>query len=300
MTTYDESLHPRGQAANAGQFRSKENDAPTSVLAQPRSSEKHLAAAAAPIDAAELLEMLDQPERYASTDVSWLPITDRVYREIDGAPSQRINQDRPAFTDTGERDFRTALDRLDDVWARTHTIDERADALIADMRASGALGSGGGAALEAYARAITLNESGGYIDEEQVNYLLDRIEEGHLDYRVSARAFGYHPEQYVADLATAARAAAYRAEHEEDERTRIAAKERHATMLMLAEDAAGRLDRGWSSRERDIDRLEHLMINAGGTEVPDGDSARHELIIESRRRAYMDALTLVRFAGEEV
>lgn len=32
MTTYDESLHPRGQAANAGQFREKHNDAPTGSL----------------------------------------------------------------------------------------------------------------------------------------------------------------------------------------------------------------------------------------------------------------------------
>lgn len=32
MSTYDESKHPRGQAANAGQFREKSNDAPTASL----------------------------------------------------------------------------------------------------------------------------------------------------------------------------------------------------------------------------------------------------------------------------
>ncbi|MBN9214107.1 MAG: hypothetical protein J0J04_04700 [Microbacterium sp.] len=33
MSTFDESLHPRGQAANAGQFRTKSNDAPAGTLA---------------------------------------------------------------------------------------------------------------------------------------------------------------------------------------------------------------------------------------------------------------------------
>lgn len=32
MTTFDESLHPRGQAANSGQFREKRNDAPAGAL----------------------------------------------------------------------------------------------------------------------------------------------------------------------------------------------------------------------------------------------------------------------------
>lgn len=32
MTSFDESLHPRGQAANAGQFATKTNDAPTATL----------------------------------------------------------------------------------------------------------------------------------------------------------------------------------------------------------------------------------------------------------------------------
>lgn len=32
MTTYDEALHPRGQAGNAGQYREKRNDAPTAQL----------------------------------------------------------------------------------------------------------------------------------------------------------------------------------------------------------------------------------------------------------------------------
>ena len=35
--SFDETQHPRGQAANAGQFRSKENDAPASALLAPRS-----------------------------------------------------------------------------------------------------------------------------------------------------------------------------------------------------------------------------------------------------------------------
>lgn len=35
MSSFDESLHPRGQASNAGQFRTKENDAPTGELAEP-------------------------------------------------------------------------------------------------------------------------------------------------------------------------------------------------------------------------------------------------------------------------
>ncbi|MBN9214830.1 MAG: hypothetical protein J0J04_08570 [Microbacterium sp.] len=32
MTTFDESLHPRGQAGNGGQFRAKSNDAPAGQL----------------------------------------------------------------------------------------------------------------------------------------------------------------------------------------------------------------------------------------------------------------------------
>lgn len=32
MSSYDDSLHPRGQAANAGQYRAKSNDAPAIVL----------------------------------------------------------------------------------------------------------------------------------------------------------------------------------------------------------------------------------------------------------------------------
>lgn len=32
MSTHDETLHPRGQAANAGQFRAKENSAPVEML----------------------------------------------------------------------------------------------------------------------------------------------------------------------------------------------------------------------------------------------------------------------------
>lgn len=40
MTTFDESLHPRGQAGNAGQFAMKTNDAPTGDLAVPVSAEQ--------------------------------------------------------------------------------------------------------------------------------------------------------------------------------------------------------------------------------------------------------------------
>lgn len=35
MSTYSESLHPRGQARNAGQFRAKANDAPEAALDAP-------------------------------------------------------------------------------------------------------------------------------------------------------------------------------------------------------------------------------------------------------------------------
>lgn len=35
MSTFTETLHPRGQAANAGQFRAKTNDAPAGILAAP-------------------------------------------------------------------------------------------------------------------------------------------------------------------------------------------------------------------------------------------------------------------------
>ncbi|MBN9214108.1 MAG: hypothetical protein J0J04_04705 [Microbacterium sp.] len=35
MSTFDENLHPRGQAANPGQFKAKENDAPTGSLTAP-------------------------------------------------------------------------------------------------------------------------------------------------------------------------------------------------------------------------------------------------------------------------
>lgn len=37
MSTFDETLHPRGQAGNLGQFKAKENRAPTATLEAPRS-----------------------------------------------------------------------------------------------------------------------------------------------------------------------------------------------------------------------------------------------------------------------
>ncbi|MBN9214655.1 MAG: hypothetical protein J0J04_07565 [Microbacterium sp.] len=36
MSTFDETLHPRGQAGNPGQFKAKENDAPAADLENPR------------------------------------------------------------------------------------------------------------------------------------------------------------------------------------------------------------------------------------------------------------------------
>lgn len=43
MSTFDASLHPRGQAANAGQFKVKENSAPTGQLVVPAAAEGFLA-----------------------------------------------------------------------------------------------------------------------------------------------------------------------------------------------------------------------------------------------------------------
>lgn len=42
MSTHDESLHPRGQAANAGQFRTKENSAPADALTRPAPSREEV------------------------------------------------------------------------------------------------------------------------------------------------------------------------------------------------------------------------------------------------------------------
>ena len=290
--TFDESLHPRGQAANAGQFVTKTNDRPASSLTgqslTPQAAQA-VADAARPIEPSELLEVLESFGQYPVADIDWSGISERDYRPVTAAPSARIDQDRPSFTREGERDFRTALGRIDGVWDRRATRDARAEALIADMRRSGAMGSGGGAALEAYARAIALNETGGYIDEEQINHLLDHIAAGGADYRTHARAFGYHPEQYVSDLASAARSAAYRKVRATDDLTRVAATARRETLEAIAEGAATRLNRAWTSYEEDADAL-RTHVRDLDARIRDAAIDRHQVRLGARRDALAFAL----------
>lgn len=292
MSTFNETDHPRGQATNAGQFRAKANTAPDDDLATPADD-----AAAQPIGFEELIEMQTNPERYAAVDVDHSEIASRRYAAVGDLPSRRLDVDRPSFTGDGERDFRVALHRIDLAWDPAATVEARSDAIIADMRRSGALGAGGGAALEAYARAIVWNESGGYLDEEQVNHVLDHIQTGGSDYRNQARAFGYHPEQYVADLAAAARAAAYRETHAEDDDARLAAAARRVALTEIAQDAARTLDRGWSSREDDIDRLGDRIKRAEVGAEETAGTFLHGVHV-ARGRAYRDALDLIFNCGD--
>lgn len=253
MSTFDEAQHPRGQAANAGQFATKVNTAPAGTLdpALTPALATALETASRPLGLDQLLESASAPESYLAHQVPHEEILSRLGRPVTGAPSRRINEFRPSFTGSGERDFAVALERIDAVWDPTHTTSQRTEAIVADMRRSGALGSGGGAALEAYARALNLNETGGYIIEEQVNHLLDHMEAGGADYAAQARAFGYHPEQFAVEVAHAARAADYQAVNAPDELTRLAAEARRDVLQSAAIDGAARFDRGWSSMDDD-------------------------------------------------
>ncbi|EPD84200.1 hypothetical protein HMPREF1529_02265 [Microbacterium sp. oral taxon 186 str. F0373] len=287
MSPFNESDHPRGQATNAGQFRAKANTMPTANLAMSAND-----LASQPIGFEELVEMQMNPDRYAVIDVDHSEITSRRYAAEGDIPSRRLNSDRPSFMGGGERDFHLALERIDAIWDPTAPIGARSDELIADMRRSGALGVGGEAGLEAYARAIVWNESGGYLDEEQVNHPLDHIQSGGTNYRNEARAFGYHPEQYVIDVAAAARAASYREAHAENDEARLAAAIRRVTLTEIAGHASRNLDRGWSTREDDIEQLTERArrYNAAATNSTDAMMRSQSAV---RARACQDALDLI-------
>lgn len=265
MNTFDPTLHPRGQAANSGQFRERTDAAPRGALGAtvlPPQVAAATARVAEPAQMDEALAVLVDPERYGAVSADPQRIAARMAGEVPAVPSQVLNRSRPTFTGTGERDFHTALDRIDAVWDPHASVQDRSEAVIADMRQSGALGHGAGAAREAYARALVLNETGGIVDEDYVNHLLDHIEAGGSDYRAQARAFGFAPEDYAALLGTAAAHAGYNREHSTDPLTVEAATARQQTLAELAAHAAENLDRGWSSREDDAARLQAELLKA--------------------------------------
>lgn len=301
MSDFDASQHPRGQAGNAGQFRVKSNDAPTATLDDAAADPiaRAARAAAEPLTLDELMETYADGRDYGTAHIPVTQINDRLYQEVTGKPSERIDRERPAFTPEAERDFLVALGRIDVVWDHSAPLTVRSEALIADMRRSGAFGPGAEGAREAYARALHLNESGGFLDEERVNHLLDvLVQPGGGDYLTHARAFGYSPVQYAGDLLTAARAAAYRQAHPADPLTESAAMSRKTVLEYLARDAGNRLDRGWSTMDADAEQL-RASVAAAEADITKSDHPEHRVHFTAVRDAYMFALSKIEGAGAE-
>lgn len=207
------------------------------------------AEAAKPLTIEEAMEMVSSPGRYSYIDP--FTVSGRFVDLVPPTPSLRIDRERPTFTD--EKEFAYALSRIDGLWSKDDSIDGRSERIIADMRRSGALGEGAGSAREAYARALVLNEAG-YIDEERVNHLLDHIESGGADYKNQARSFGYHPEQFLSDIHSAADAAGYRADHADSDDGHRAAIQRAGILDAEARRFAASANRGWTSLEEDTER----------------------------------------------
>lgn len=214
------------------------------------------AEAAKPLSLDELMELTaSDPRRYQSVDDPFV-VSGRFVDLVPPTPSLRIDRERPSFTD--EKEFAYALSRIDALWSKDDSIDGRSEKIIADMRISGALGEGAGSAREAYARALVLNEAG-YIDEERVNHLLDHIDEGGVDYKNQARAFGYHPEQFLVDVRSAADSAGYRADHASSDDAHRAAIQRAGILDAEARRFAASANRGWTSLEEDTERYRNAV-----------------------------------------
>lgn len=273
-----------------GQFAPSAHDEAT--LGLPDANEDAaVEVASRPLTLDELLDMQSEPWAFRAIDSDHFQVEAREYAEV-GTPSKRIDQDRPSFIGDGERDFAVALGRIDRVWADAPTRRSRSESLIADMRVAGAAGSGSPSAKEAYARALVLNESGGYIDEEVVNHLLDHMDEGGTDYINQARSFGYHPEQYVSDLTSAHNAASYREERDgdDDAAVRYAAEFRRKTLGVIAADAVSRIDRGWSSLEEDQDDARR-HIAALDEKLASATDSDDRIRLQAKRSAYDFALS---------
>lgn len=227
-----------------GQFAANEHDEAGSSLAA--SEATIFDEVSQPLSLNEILDMQSDIGRYSMNQYDTADISLRNADLGIPKPSLRIDRDRPEFTD--ERDFTVALERIDALWDKDDTHRVRADRIIGDMRGSGALSSSSG--REAYARALVLSESG-IIDEEQVNHLLDHMDEGGTDYINQARAFGYHPEQFLSDLNTASAAAAYRSQHASSDDAERAALVRQRTLEDTARLFHAKTDRGWTTLEAD-------------------------------------------------
>lgn len=101
MTTFDESQHPRGQAANAGQFASKSNDAPAGELAATLPT---LADALDQLRAA--LALHEQGAAEFKTDITDDPLIGEVRAVLAAAAAEKARFAVPAeITDAIARDF---------------------------------------------------------------------------------------------------------------------------------------------------------------------------------------------------
>ncbi|MBN9214654.1 MAG: hypothetical protein J0J04_07560 [Microbacterium sp.] len=74
MTTFDETLHPRGQAGNAGQFATKTNDAPSGELAPTETNWERLQREAVVVDPSD-------PAFNSDLDMV-IPATNKTYRDM--------------------------------------------------------------------------------------------------------------------------------------------------------------------------------------------------------------------------
>lgn len=285
MRPFDETQHAR---AATGQFTFKQNAAPASALVTVSAADE----AAEPLTVEELMTMMTDGIDYQDKRADVAGIDSRRYADVD-RPSVFVNRDRPSFTGPGERDFGVALERIDAVWEghRHASIPDRSAALLADARIAGAMSRGAGAAQEAYARAIILNESAGYIDEQQVNHTLDVIAGGG-DVIGSARGFGYPPSQYAADLAHGARSAAYRAVHGSSAEVVAIATERKRVLDEFLDAHNARADRGWSSREEDVDDL-HGKADDARAALRNVTDPAQTTILAARVAAYEFALDTI-------
>lgn len=283
MTNFDASLHPR---ETTGRFTTKHNSAPTGQLLAPASHEAAVAEAAELLTPDELIEMAFDDVDYDEAEVDTTQIRGREYHRVSD-PTAHLTRTRPVFTAAEEKEYAVAVADISRSW-RVEDVDARSQAILAGARRIGALGPTTRAANDAYARAIVLNESGGYLDEEQVRHTLDAME-AKRDVIEASRAFGYPPEQFITDLAHAARSASSRARQADAADVGRAAIERKRVLDELTAEMSTRLDRGWSTRKSDLDDL-YASYRAAKARLDEATTDAERVTFAARRDAYRYAI----------
>ncbi len=285
----DTKRQPKGIPVG-GQYAENSHDEAGSVLTTTGSHALDLASQ--PLSDAELMDMAnDDPQRYEAWDAHDAALSVEL-RSPEGNTENPGVALHSAITNPSV-DQKTAISRIESLWEQP-TRRARSESIISDMRRSGAL-TGSPEAREVYARALVLSESGDARDAE-VEHLIDHIENGGTDYIVQARSFGYPPEQYIHDLASAQAAAAYREVNASDTDVEYAAEFRRKTLKVIAEDAGSRLNRSWSSRDEDAEDIRRRIEDLSSLE-DQAEDENSRLRRAAKKSAYEYALHLIEGGG---